>query len=64
MIEEHLLNYGVLGLWTLSLLYRQITFQKDMQTAIRNSTITITKAHEVMVDIEHYLLQNKIEDKL
>lgn len=28
MIEEYLLNYGVLGLWTVSLIYERLTTQK------------------------------------
>lgn len=66
MIEEqllHLLNYGALGLWTFFLVYQQITFQKDMQTATRNATIAITKSYEVMTDIEHYLIKNKITER-
>ena len=28
MIEEYLFNYGVLGLWTASLIYERVTFQR------------------------------------
>ena len=30
MIEEYLFNYGVLGLWTLTLIYEKFRFQKQM----------------------------------
>ena len=30
MIEENLINYGVLGLWTLTLIYEKYKFQKQM----------------------------------
>jgi len=30
MIEQYLLNYGVLGLWTMTLIYEKLTFQKRM----------------------------------
>jgi len=30
MIEEYLFNYGVLGLWTVTLIYEKYRFQKQM----------------------------------
>jgi hypothetical protein len=33
-----LLNYGVLGLWTLSLVVDKIKFQKEIKEVIKNNT--------------------------
>lgn len=43
MIEQSLINYGVLGLWTLSLMYEKVTFQKQMKTVIERNTEAINK---------------------
>jgi len=43
MIEEVLLNYGVLGLWTLSLIYDKITFQKQIKAVIEKNTAAINR---------------------
>ena len=43
MIEEYLLNYGVLGLWTASLLYKEYNFNKKLLKAINDLTAVITK---------------------
>ena len=34
MIEDYLLNYGVLGLWTASLIGEKILFQKKLIKAL------------------------------
>ena len=63
MIEEqmlHLLNYGALGLWTLTLLYQQLTFQKKIQEAQTANTIALTKVYELMNDIEKFILKKKV----
>ena len=38
MIEDTLLNYGVLGAWTLTLLYRQFTFENKLSKIIDRNT--------------------------
>ena len=43
MIEEALLNYGVLGLWTLTLLYEKYRTQKQMIAVLKKNTDTINK---------------------
>ncbi len=48
MIEESLINYGVLGLWTLSLLAERYLYNKRMSGLIENNTIAITKVYEVI----------------
>ena len=48
MIEEALMQYGVLGLWTITLLGERFLFNKKMSSVIENNTIAITKVYEVM----------------
>jgi len=43
MIEETLFNYGVLGLWTLSLLYKEVKFNKEMKKILLDLTELIKK---------------------
>lgn len=43
MIEEVLLNYGVLGLWTIFLLWEKIDFQKKIMDVIKKNTAAINK---------------------
>lgn len=43
MIEEYLLNYGVLGLWTASLIAEKLLFQNKLQKSINDLTQVITK---------------------
>ena len=43
MIEEYLLNYGILGLWTISLIYEKITFQKQMKALIERNNLILDK---------------------
>ena len=38
MIEEHLLNYGILGLWTITLLADKYKFYKDMKIVLEANT--------------------------
>lgn len=38
MIEEYLINYGVLGIWTLSLLYERAMTGKETKNVIRANT--------------------------
>ena len=59
MIEEQLLNYGALGMWTATLLYRSLVLdkkreekddfrQKEMAEIIKNNTQVITKVYEII----------------
>jgi hypothetical protein len=41
-------NYGVLGLWTITLLFERKNFNKDMKQVIERNTIALTKVHEVI----------------
>jgi hypothetical protein len=41
MIEEYFMNYGVLGMWTLSLIYERVKFQKDMMKKMTELTNAI-----------------------
>lgn len=41
MIEEGLLNYGVLGLWTATLIGERYVFQKNLGRDLRNLTEAI-----------------------
>jgi len=43
MIEEALLNYGVLGLWTATLLYERYRTQKQMIIVLKKNTDAINK---------------------
>lgn len=44
MIEETLLNYGVLGLWTMSLLVKEYNFNRKLLKAINDLTKVIQKS--------------------
>lgn len=48
MIEEALANYGVLGIWTLSLLYERYRQQRKMTAIIENNTTAMIKVYEVI----------------
>jgi hypothetical protein len=43
MIEEQLLNYGILGLWTLSLLYEKFRFQNEIKKLISKNNQVLAK---------------------
>lgn len=43
IVEEILINYGVLGLWTLTLLYEKVAFQKQMKIIIERNTDALNK---------------------
>ena len=45
-LEESLINYGVLGIWTLSLLIDKYKSQKRMQEVIENNTAILTLIHD------------------
>ena len=48
MIEETLVQYGVLGVWTITLLAERFVLNKKMQVVIENNTIAQTKVYEVI----------------
>jgi hypothetical protein len=48
MIEQTLIQYGVLGLWTITLLIDKIKFQKEMRDVIRNNTEAFIRYTEVI----------------
>lgn len=43
-----LVNYGVLGLWTTTLLVQTYKYQKETKKLIENNTIALTKVYEVI----------------
>jgi len=43
MIEDYLIQYGVLGLWTASLLGERFIFQRGLTKSITDLTETINK---------------------
>ena len=43
MIEEYLMNYGVLGLWTVSLILEKMRFQKEIKKILQDLTKLIEK---------------------
>lgn len=48
MIEEYLINYGVLGLWTMTLLIDKIKFQKKMINVVESNTQALILVKERM----------------
>lgn len=48
MIEEYLINYGVLGVWTISLLVERYKNSNKLNQVIENNTIAITRVYEVI----------------
>lgn len=48
MIEERLADFGILGLWTVSLLIGSYKYQKETKQLIKNNTIAMTKVYEVI----------------
>ena len=48
MLEDQLVNYGILGFWTLSLLAEKYKFQKEMKKVIEDNTKALTIIHSRM----------------
>ena len=48
MIEDALAQYGVLGLWTLSLLAERYIYQKKTSILIENNTKALVQVYEVI----------------
>lgn len=46
MIEDYLLNYGILGLWTCTLLWERYNFQKQMRDVIEKNTDVLNKINK------------------
>ena len=42
MIEEALAQYGILGLWTASLIIERVTFQNKIKEVIDNNTAILS----------------------
>jgi hypothetical protein len=53
MIEDALVNYGVLGLWTISLLTERYFNNNKMKVVVDNNTTALTKVYEVMQKCKH-----------
>ena len=43
MIEQQLLNYGVLGLWTVTLIVERYRWQQSLTRAVNRLTLAIEK---------------------
>ncbi len=43
MIEDSLMNYGILGLWTASLIIERYRWQKSVTNAINNLSTVIER---------------------
>ena len=48
MIEGFLLQWGVLGAWTASLIYEKMRLQVAMDKLVENNTIALTRVYEVL----------------
>jgi hypothetical protein len=48
MIEETLINYGVLGIWTLSLLYERYKTQSKMAIVVENNSKALNKVYTII----------------
>ena len=46
MIEEVLANYGVLGLWTVTLLAEKYKFHREMKGVIKENTEMLIKIRQ------------------
>jgi len=47
-LEDTLLNYGILGIWTVTLLIERRQFQNKVAGLIENNTIALTKCSDAM----------------
>jgi len=50
MIEEALANYGVLGIWTMSLLMERYIYNKKISSLIENNTVAMVKVYETITN--------------
>ena len=51
MIETTLMQYGILGLWTITLLAKDLKFNKDLRQTISNNTTALNKL-STMIEIK------------
>ena len=49
MIEEYLVNYGVLGIWTMTLLIQVYKTDRKTSQVIENNTIALTQVRDNMI---------------
>ena len=63
MIEEYLLNYGVLGLWTATLLWERFNFQKQIKSVIERNTSALTKIDKRLKDLQQAICTSVIVDR-
>jgi len=47
-LEDTLFQYGILGLWTIWLLYRENLYTTKIENLISNNTIALTKCADAM----------------
>jgi len=47
-MQELLLTYGPLGMWTAMLLYERYRFNNRMEKTVTNNTVALTKVQEVI----------------
>ena len=47
-MEEILLQYGILGVWTLTLLGERYYYNRKVGQVIDNNTVALTKVYEVI----------------
>jgi len=50
MIETILIQYGVLGVWTITLLGERYYYNRKIGTVIEHNTEALTKVYEVLQD--------------
>jgi hypothetical protein len=48
MMEEYLISYGVLGIWTITLLVDKFRHQKEMRAVIQNNTEALIRVYDVL----------------
>lgn len=54
MIEDQLINYGVLGLWTLTLLVERYRSRQEFKDLVKNNTTALIRVHEVISKCERF----------
>ena len=48
MIENYLINWGVLGVWTATLLYEKRAYQQRMKAIIENNTMALVRVTDAI----------------
>lgn len=54
MIEQALMQYGVLGVWTLTLLYERFNYNKTMKSLIENNTIALVQVKDNIIKCKRH----------